>query len=128
MPIGDGVMVMRFLSLWLGSTLFCACISSGTVTSQLDGWNGKSKQAVEKSWGKSVESDINSLVYVAGDVGVYSSSSNYLDSGSGDVIRMHDGRCRVVFTFGSDNKVQKASWAGSLGRCYQYTLERNSKL
>jgi hypothetical protein len=119
---------MRYLVLWFGCTFFFGCISSRTVTSQLDGWNGKSKQAVVKSWGKSVESDTNSLVYVASDAGVYSSSFNYLDSGSGDMIRTHDGRCRVVFTFGSDNKVQNASWAGSLGRCYQYTLERNTKL
>jgi len=118
-------MVMRYLALWFGFTL-CGCISSGAVTSQLDSWNGQSRNAVEKSWGKWDKSDANSYVFIANDAGVYSSSTNYLDSGASDVIQTHDGACKVVFIFGANNKVQQSSWSGSLGRCYQYTSKRTN--
>lgn len=122
-------MKMRYLILlnWCGFAI-SGCISGDSVTTHLDSWKGQSRQAVEKYWGKSFAKKGNSLVYFARDTGVYSSSYNYLDSASADVIKVHDGQCKVVFSFDPDNVVKDLSWSGSLGRCYQYTLERSNKL
>lgn len=119
---------MRIRRLWLAPAfLIClgGCISSGEITAKLDSWKGKSKQVVEQSWGKAEQVNVNSFVYIAEDEGVFSASINYLDSNARETLQTHDGVCRIVFTFGSNNKVQQSTWSGSKGRCYQYAMEHN---
>ena len=116
--------MLNLLSIFVNVMIMSACISEHSVNKNLEDWQGKSSSAIHKAWGEPDRIENSLLIYSAQDRGVEVYGVNYLDSAKDSVVQVHDGFCQIVFEIGGDKNVKGASWTGSIGRCYQYSLNQ----